>query len=265
MKQWKLKGKVFGKIICLKNKPVRDKRKNYIILGQCICGVKRMFDYYSLSRNLTTSCGCFQKEATSERFTKHGMSRDKFYRIWQGMRYRISNPNLDAYQNYGGRGIKVSVKWQNFYKFKKDMYESYLEHLKEFGKKNTTIERKNVNGDYCKKNCRWATMQEQGNNKRKSVIIKYKNKEQTLIQWAKELGLNYDTVQSRRKRKINNPELLFSKNYLSSMQKLTREKVLEIREKYKRGLGKILAEEYGVSGGVISEIVNFSRNYAKII
>lgn len=50
-------------------------------------------------------------------------------------------------------------------------------------------------------------------------------------------------------------------NWNKRMHKLTREKVQEIRNKYQLGIGRRLAREYGVSTGVISEIVNKKRNY----
>lgn len=92
----------------------------------------------------------------------HGMSKTRFYRIWSGMKVRCNNPLERAYFQ---RGIKVCERWGNFLNFKDDMYESYLQHCIEHGEKNTSIERKDVNGNYEPSNCKWATREEQDRNK----------------------------------------------------------------------------------------------------
>jgi len=71
------------------------------------------------------------------------------------------------YKNYGGRGINVCKKWENFIIFKNDMLINYLKHTKFFGESDTQIDRKNNNGNYCKNNCRWATRKEQHQNTRR--------------------------------------------------------------------------------------------------
>lgn len=136
----------------------------------------------------------------------HGMSKTRFYKIWKGMFTRCYDKNYKLFKNHGGRGILVCNRWFKFENFKKDMFSTYQENL--------SIERVDNNGHYDPLNCKWATRQEQNNNKR--------------------------------------------------MHKLTKEKVREIRSKYSYGNGRLLAKEYNVSPGVISEIINYSRNYSKI-
>lgn len=102
----------------------------------------------------------------------HGLSRTKFYRRWASIKdrcYSIQNKN---YHHYGGRGIEVCDRWLKFENFRDDMYESFLEHEKIHGGRQTSIDRIDNNGDYCKDNCRWVTHKEQSNNRRQTRKIR---------------------------------------------------------------------------------------------
>lgn len=135
----------------------------------CDCGAEKVVLGWLLKYRKTLSCGCTR----GLKNIKHGFSKKhkqhRLYRIWSGMKTRCYNRNINYFHNYGGRGITMAKSWHKFENFKSDMYQSYLDHVKIHGEKQTTLDRKNNNGNYCKSNCRWATKKQQANNTRKII------------------------------------------------------------------------------------------------
>lgn len=174
-------------------------------LCKCDCGKEVIVSSNALrSSRGTRSCGCLQREmATIANLNKdHGYYKKKasvgrehqrLHQTWRDMINRCANSNNKRFDAYGGRGISVCQEWLgNFDAFKEWAISSgYSDEL--------TIDRINVNGDYCPQNCRWATSKEQNNNRSNNRIVIYKGESMTLHQLADREGINYQTLWNRLK------------------------------------------------------------------
>lgn len=107
------------------------------------------------------------------------------------MRARCLDEKNAKYPIYGGRGITICERWNEFKNFMFDM-----------GRKpdpKFTIEREDVNGNYESTNCKWISRKDQGRNKRNSVFVTYRGKKMLLIDLVEELGLSKRLVYERLK------------------------------------------------------------------
>lgn len=179
-------GEKFGRLTAVRLVERRDSR-NHLWEWSCECGVVVVVGIRSVVKGASRSCGCLRSEMLSARNEKHGMSKlhKREYRTWKDMRSRCNNPNNKDFSNYGGRGISVCERWNDFSAFLLDMG---------CRPEGMTIDRIDVDGNYEPKNCRWATQKTQANNKRNNRIL---DNGKTLSQNCEESGLGHSKIQYR--------------------------------------------------------------------
>ena len=187
-KKLDLKDKVFTYLTVL----YENGRKNKKVVWRCRCKCGNEVDVISTDLTFwkTKSCGCRKLEKQ----THHNMHKTKFYSVWRHMKQRCTNIRKHNYKWYGGRGIKYDSTWEEFENFRDDLYESYLDHVKEYGEHNTSLDRIDVNGNYCKENCRWATLYEQSNNKRVNHYVEIDGEMLSIRQVCDRYNMKYPTV-----------------------------------------------------------------------
>lgn len=201
-KHKKLEGKRFGNLTVIKR--VGRKNNSGIWLCRCDCGKEVTCYQSNILRGTSTSCGCLKSYYARQSRNCHGESTTVLYTKWTSIKTRCLNPNSQNYGSYGGRGIKICEEWLDFWTFREWAYENgYQDGL--------SIERIDVNGNYCPENCCWIEISEQANNRRTNTFIEYGGKKQTASQWARELGIGKDTITYRVRAGWTPEECLFGK------------------------------------------------------
>lgn len=141
----------------------------------------------------TAACGCLNTErlANGEVHYKHGLSGTRLYSIFNGMKTRCYNPNSEAYQWYGAKGVTICQEWL-------DDFETFYNWAMENGyRDDLSIDRIDYNGNYEPSNCRWATDKEQANNMSTNHIVYLGGDRYTLSEAAAMSNVSYDTYKYR--------------------------------------------------------------------
>tara|TARA_R110000823_G_C15952958_1_gene502537 strand:+ start:17774 stop:18556 length:783 start_codon:yes stop_codon:yes gene_type:complete len=172
-------------------KPIIDPAVGWTTWDDCI---ENMFSELDNLQLLCTAC---HKAVTDE---EKAIAKDRrgFYKThpneypcYTSMKGRCNNPNKSDYHYYGGRGIKVCPEWE----------DSFLSFVEDMGPRpeGTSIDRIDVDKDYSKENCRWATHKQQCNNTRANTYIEYEGVTRTLSEWCDFTGVSRGNLSHRIK------------------------------------------------------------------
>jgi len=130
---------------------------------KCDCGSELDVRKTYLTSGDTKSCGCLRRRTTASLKMKHGMAhKSSTYDIWVLMRQRCNNPRANGFRYYGGRGVTVCERWDDYANFLSDMGERPT---------GLTLDRRDPYGNYEPSNCRWETWTVQNNNKRTHALV----------------------------------------------------------------------------------------------
>jgi hypothetical protein len=187
-------GDLFSRLTLIKEMPQHTKPSGQSTRrweAQCVCGNIKEYAQGNLVNGHTKSCGCLQIDACTKWETKGTKYKLDLRNRWLNMKGRCENPSNKKYPLYGGRGIKVCKRWQDFTNFYHDMVDSYAPGL--------SIDRKDGNKGYTPENCRWADAVTQNRNRKTSVLVHGK----CITVICRERGVNYDTLRKLRKQNPN--------------------------------------------------------------
>lgn len=232
------------------NKGSKPRPKKLYLLKNCLNCNKEFGSYPKQERKYCSrKCSYIYRTGINSGTYKHGGAKTIEYSTWLSMRQRCTNPHYQYYYLYGGKGIKVCERWNDYDLFIKDM-----------GKKpgrNYSIERIDSDKDYCPENCRWATPKEQANNTSRNVKITYKGVTKTKAQWAEYIGITRGSLDHRLRDGWTFERILSTPN----------RKTVKLEYTYK-GVTKRLhewAKEYGMKRTALYQRLYYGWDFEKAI
>lgn len=167
-------GQRFGKLVVTeldlrlepKNSRRSDGRKRSAeraVRVRCDCGTEKIIKMTNLINPKTQQSQC--NRCMTGMNTRVRENAQYLYHLHRNMLGRCYNPKHNSFKNYGARGVRVAAAWHDYETFRSDV-------LREIGERpeGMSFDRIRVDGDYEPGNVRWATTQEQQNNKRTSRL-----------------------------------------------------------------------------------------------
>ena len=202
MKILDLTGHNFGKLTALETCGVSaGVVKSKLWRCICQCGKEKVTTSTNLVSGKTKSCGCLMAEVRAKRrgvphpsSTTHGATtqnkRTPEYTSWISMRQRCRDPNHSCYKNYGAKGISVCDQWRS-------SFETFLRDMGPRPTPKHSIDRVDPFGNYEPSNCRWASFEQQQNNRANCSYVEVSGVRMTVTELSRKSGIPKSTLQNR--------------------------------------------------------------------
>lgn len=149
----------------------------------CSCGNNIKARTHSLTKGLTTSCGCFRKEV----HFKHGLSKHPIKGAYYNAKSRCDNKNNPDWSLYGGRGIECRL----------GTFPEFAERMLLTWERGLSLDRIDNNGHYEYDNIRWVSQTEQLRNTRINKWYTFKGETLILSEWARKFGMCFGSLKYR--------------------------------------------------------------------
>lgn len=170
----------------------KDTFRKYHWFCRCSCGTIKTYRSNHLNAGRSTSCGCITGKLISNIKTTHGcagsqgsLQEQSTYNIWASMLGRCYTSSNTAYKYYGAKGITVCNDWHDFTIFLADMGVC---------PKGSSIERKDVLGNYEKNNCIWLPIGKQARNRTDTIWVIMQGNRISLIEACEHLQLPFTKI-----------------------------------------------------------------------
>lgn len=193
-------GTRFGRLTVVKEGPSQRKRATSVC--RCDCGTLCVKVNVYLRSGGTRSCGCLLKYSGLKKRT-HGATRTRLYRIYMQMMRRCYNRRHDAYQRYGAKGVVVCDEWRGH-------PSEFIRWARANGyRDDLTIDRiAGGTSPYSPDNCRWATVEQQANNRSSNHTLVHDGRRYTIAEAVRVFGVSRDRIKHRLKRGLPIEEVL---------------------------------------------------------
>lgn len=193
-----LTGFRFGRLLAR----VRSQKAAKGVRWSCLCDCGTVCDVAAnkLRSGHTQSCGCLQRERSSQANFLHGESTypnggraTKEYNTWGLMKKRCLLETSPDFYLYGGRGIRVCPRWES-------SFAAFIQDMGPAPTRRHSIDRIDPDGDYSPENCRWADSKTQRRNQRGNKFLVCRGESKTPMEWAEISGVNNKRIYARIKR-----------------------------------------------------------------